>query len=68
MKYRKRAIVIVREPSIIHKFASKTTFRGPFLGSMALGDCKMAVPAMVTEPAEVVVMLKTKNGKCVSDG
>ena len=35
---------------------------------MARGDCKTAVPAIVTEPAEVVVMLKRKIGECVSDG
>ena len=67
MKYRKRAIVTVREPSTIHKFASKTTFCGPFWGSMARGDCKTAVPVIVTEAAEVVFMLKRKISKCVSD-
>ena len=31
---------------------------------MAQGDCKIAVPAIVMEPAEVVFMSKKKNGKC----
>ena len=41
----------------MQKFASKTTFRGPFLGSIARGDCKMTTPEIVTDPGDVVSMI-----------
>ena len=46
----------VWEPSTIQKFESKTTFRGPLLGSTARGDCKTATPDRVTDPALVEVI------------
>lgn len=68
MKYRRRAIVTVWDPSTMQKFASKTILRGPFCGSTGRGDCKTTTPERVMQPAEGKVMMVTGRKQEVGRG
>ena len=64
-KYWRRAIVTVWEPSTMQRFTLKTTFLGPFCGSIGQGDSKTMTPAIVTEPGELTFMLRGREGECL---